>query len=174
MGKRMEEVLASLAKEGVLAGHIAPDLAKFPVCKCSSRLAEVCANRLGTVSMAMAGNRHPSRYSTPHHPTNRCSNLVDYPLSLAVKCTSRGTSHRLVGTYKPADIQTIMQLRYHSPLNPLVSEPTYHPIFYRIKEGSGLTPPISPISEFPPEIQWETRFVKCSYAMVSPHLPGSV
>jgi hypothetical protein len=91
MGKRMEEVLAPLAKEGVLAGHIALDLAEFPIRKCSSRMVEVCADRLGIVSMAMAGHRHPSRYSTPHHPTNWCSNLVDYPLSLAVKCTSRGT-----------------------------------------------------------------------------------
>lgn len=58
-----------------------------------------------------------------------------------------------------------MQLRYHSPLGPGVNEPIYHPIFYRVKErppGS----PISPMSEFPPDIEWETRFVKCSYAMV--------
>lgn len=65
-----------------------------------------------------------------------------------------------------ADIQTIMQLRYHSPLNPSVVEPSYHPIFYRVKERSNPSSPISPMSEFPPEIQWETRFVKCSYAMV--------
>jgi len=59
-----------------------------------------------------------------------------------------------------------MQLKYHSPLGPSAPEPTYHPIFYRVKErlpGS----PISPMSEFPPDIEWETRFVKCSYAMVS-------
>jgi hypothetical protein len=59
-----------------------------------------------------------------------------------------------------------MQLKYHSPLGPSTPEPTYHPIFYRVKErlpGS----PISPMSEFPPDIEWETRFVKCSYAMVS-------
>ena len=58
-----------------------------------------------------------------------------------------------------------MQLRYHSPLRPDAPEPFYHPIFYRVKErlpGS----PISPMSEFPPDIEWETRFVKCSYAMV--------
>ena len=59
-----------------------------------------------------------------------------------------------------------MQLKYHSPLGLSAPEPTYHPIFYRVKErlpGS----PISPMSEFPPDIEWETRFVKCSYAMVS-------
>lgn len=60
-----------------------------------------------------------------------------------------------------------MQLRYHSPIDPSVPEPTYHPIFYRVKERSAPTSPISPIDEFPPQLQWETRFVKCSYAMVS-------
>lgn len=67
-----------------------------------------------------------------------------------------------------------MQLKYHSPLDPSVPQPSYHPIFYRVKERLNQTPPISPIDEFPPEIQWETRFVKCSYAMVSPSIlePG--
>jgi len=59
-----------------------------------------------------------------------------------------------------------MQLHYHSPLRPSVSQPAYHPIFHRVKERGT---PSSPMSEAPPDtdIVWEKRFMACSYAMVS-------
>lgn len=60
-----------------------------------------------------------------------------------------------------------MQLHYHSPLDPSIPPPTYHPIFHRLKSPSGPTSPVSPISEHAPELVWETRFIKCSTAMVS-------
>lgn len=66
-----------------------------------------------------------------------------------------------------------MQLNYHSPLRPSISQPKYRPIFYRIKERN--SQPVSPVSEVPPDltIVWEKRFIKCSYAMVrSPSYPS--
>ena len=67
---------------------------------------------------------------------------------------------------RSALVQVIMQMNHHSLINPTLAPPAYHPIFHRIKERS--TPPSPPVSEVAEihEIQWEKRFIKCSYAMV--------
>ncbi|RXK38006.1 hypothetical protein M231_04675 [Tremella mesenterica] len=77
-----------------------------------------------------------------------------------------------------ARLEMIMQLHHHSPLDETSPTPTYHPIFYRIKERSTPASPVSPRaptsprdvgSEDPMEVVWEEGFMKCSYAMFSDH-----
>ena len=65
-----------------------------------------------------------------------------------------------------ARMEVLMQLHYHSPLHPSVPQPIYHPIFYRIKDRTGHPPHAA---EVPHDdiVEWETRFLRCSYAMVS-------
>ncbi|KAL7424856.1 hypothetical protein Q5752_000541 [Cryptotrichosporon argae] len=66
-----------------------------------------------------------------------------------------------------ARFETLSQIHYHQPLH--VAMPEYHPIFYRVKLRSAPGSPLSPIGETPPEIQWEKKFLKCSWAMFSDH-----
>ncbi|ORY35021.1 hypothetical protein BCR39DRAFT_516204 [Naematelia encephala] len=75
----------------------------------------------------------------------------------------------LIISRSAARLETIMQLHFHGPLDDWVPPPTYHPIFYRIKERSVPSSPLAAQDELPPEIIWEKRFTKCSYAMFADH-----
>ncbi|CAD6591338.1 MAG: hypothetical protein TREMPRED_006073, partial [Tremellales sp. Tagirdzhanova-0007] len=74
----------------------------------------------------------------------------------------------LIISRSAAHFETFIQVKYHSPLEQRLLPPIYHPIFHRIKDRSNLPSPISEVAEMP-EIQWEKRFIKCSYAMFSDH-----
>lgn len=72
--------------------------------------------------------------------------------------------------------QIKLQTKYHSPLDPSTPIPTYHPIFYRLKPTSAPSIPHHERGHFGPDPSneadegyvWDKRFLKCSYAMVSP------
>ncbi|WWC73409.1 uncharacterized protein I206_107376 [Kwoniella pini CBS 10737] len=96
-----------------------------------------------------------------------------------------------------ARLESVMQLHYHSPLNP-ASPPSNHPIFYRLIPNTPISSSLSsPTSLYPqtPALEqtddptpsdllenqeisiegntnsliWEKRFMKCSYAMFLDH-----
>ncbi|ORX38073.1 hypothetical protein BD324DRAFT_624406 [Kockovaella imperatae] len=78
-----------------------------------------------------------------------------------------------------ARLEIITQLHYHSPLSPSRRHPAYHPIFHHPKEVLSSPDPLETDPDCADihsdeeggtdEVVWETRFIKCSYAMFCDH-----